>query len=84
MRFAIVGVLALIMFIPLFFAAEVINARKHYSQSTIDTVGQEWGGRQSLSGPVMVIPVERPYTQVKTRPKIDPATGLAMIDATTG
>jgi inner membrane protein len=82
-RFAIVGALTLIMFIPLFFAAELINERKRYSQSTIESVGQEWGGAQSLSGPVMVIPVERHYTVIEQRQKLDPVTNAILRDPVT-
>ncbi|MGH1412057.1 MAG: cell envelope integrity protein CreD [Pelagimonas sp.] len=83
-RFIVVGILVLLMFIPLFFAAEVINSRKFYSQDTIRTVGLEWGGQQTISGPFLVIPVEREVTTLKSRPKIDPETGLVMTHAETG
>ncbi|WP_299923134.1 cell envelope integrity protein CreD [uncultured Pelagimonas sp.] len=83
-RFIIVGILVLLMFIPLFFAAEVINSRKFYSQDTIRNVGMEWGGQQTLSGPFLVIPVEREVTTLKSRPKIDPDTGLVMTHPDTG
>ncbi|MCT4558237.1 MAG: cell envelope integrity protein CreD [Pelagimonas sp.] len=79
-RFAIVGLLTLFMFIPLFFAAEVIDGRKRYSQSTIQTVGAEWGGAQRLSGPVMVIPVERHYTVTVRKTKRDPESGAVLRD----
>lgn len=83
-RFLVVGILVLLMFIPLFFAGEVINSRKHYSQETIRNVGMEWGGQQVLSGPFLVIPVEREVTTISARPKIDPQTGLVMTHPETG
>ncbi|MBS0126411.1 cell envelope integrity protein CreD [Thetidibacter halocola] len=80
-RFLVVGLLVLLMFVPLFFAAEVIDSRKSYSQSTIDSVGEEWGGPQVLAGPQLVIPVERTVTRLATRPRLDPATGAVLTDA---
>lgn len=83
-RFIVVGILVLLMFIPLFFAAEIVNDRKSYSRQTIESVGREWGGAQSLSGPQLVIPVEQTVTRLSTRPRLDPATGAVMIDSETG
>lgn len=70
-RFLIVGLLVVLMFVPLFFAAEIVQGRKSFSATTIETVGQEWGGAQVLSGPQLVIPVERTVTQFSTRVKVD-------------
>jgi len=83
-RFLVVSFLVLLMFIPLFFAAEVINSRKSHSQSTVDSVGREWGGAQSLSGPQLVIPVEATVTRMAQRPKLDPETGVVLVDADSG
>lgn len=79
-RFLVVGFLVLLMFVPLFFAAEVIDGRKAYSRSTIDAVGQEWGGPQVLVGPQLMIPVERSVTRLATRPRLDPVTGAVLTD----
>ena len=83
-RFLIVGLLTLLMFIPLFFAAEVVNSRKSYSEATINSVGEEWGGRQYVYGPQLVIPVETTVTRVATRPRVDPETGVVLTDPDTG
>ena len=80
-RFFVVGLLALLMFIPLFFVSEVVNDRKRYSEATIDDVGREWGGEQLLSGPQLVIPVTEDVTTQKRRDLIDPATGQPQRDA---
>lgn len=80
-RFLTVGFLVLIMFIPQFFAAEVIQSRKDYSASTIESVSSEWGGPQVITGPVMVIPVEQRETIVTTRRKLDPVTGAQITNA---
>ncbi|MFZ7093476.1 cell envelope integrity protein CreD [Primorskyibacter sp. 2E233] len=83
-RFFIVGFLVLLMFIPLFFAAEVIQERKFYSEQTLREVGKEWGGAQSLSGPQLVIPVEETITRLATRPRLDPLSGIVMTDPVSG
>ncbi|WP_251363974.1 cell envelope integrity protein CreD [Epibacterium ulvae] len=83
-RFLIVGALVLLMFVPLFFAAEIIQGRKSFSISTIESVGREWGGAQILSGPQLVIPVQREVTRFISRPKVNPVTGAVMLDPETG
>ncbi len=57
-RFFVVGVLAFLMFIPLIMVTETIQSRRGYSESTITSVGREWGGVQLIRGPQLVIPVE--------------------------
>ncbi|NKX43355.1 cell envelope integrity protein CreD [Roseicyclus persicicus] len=74
-RFLIVGLLALLMFIPLFFVSAVIDDRAEFSRRAVSEVGFEWGGSQLLSGPVLIIPVEGPVTISELVPVIDPATG---------
>lgn len=74
-RFLIVGLLALLMCIPLFFVSAVIDDRADFSRQTIRDVGGEWGGSQLLSGPVMILPVEGPVTVSEQVDRIDPQTG---------
>ncbi|MEQ8365188.1 MAG: cell envelope integrity protein CreD [Roseicyclus sp.] len=74
-RFLIVGLLALLMFIPLFFVSAVIDDRANFSRQTVREVGQEWGGSQLLSGPFLIIPVEGPVTISEPVQVTDPATG---------
>ncbi|MEM1237989.1 MAG: inner membrane CreD family protein, partial [Pseudomonadota bacterium] len=61
-RFIIVGLLALFMFIPLFFAGVIIGERGSLARSTAASLGQEWGGPQVLSGPELIIPVSETIT----------------------
>ncbi|WP_226779335.1 cell envelope integrity protein CreD [Oceaniglobus trochenteri] len=80
-RFLIVGLLALFMFIPLFFVGEIVGERAEYSRRTIEDVGQEWGGRQVIAGPRLVLPLEGPLTRTERREILDPATGLTRIES---
>ena len=66
-RFLIVGLLTVLMFIPLFLAGEVIDARADHSRNTVSSVGDEWGGPQRVAGPMIVIPVKGPVTRTETR-----------------
>ena len=80
LRFFIVGILILLMFIPILFVSEIINDRANYNRSTRDSVGQEWGGRQLISGPVLVVPVQETVTLREKQPVLDPASGLQKLD----
>lgn len=83
-RFIIVGILCLVMFIPLMMVSDIVSSRLSYSESTINSVGQEWGGRQTISGPQVVVPVKARVKVTELRNVIDPATGLVLQDAETG
>jgi len=74
-RFFVVGILVLLMFIPLFFVGEIIDSRADYNRQTIWDVGNEWGGAQTVSGPLLVIPVEGPVEREVEREVTDPNTG---------
>ncbi|WP_095587270.1 cell envelope integrity protein CreD [Actibacterium ureilyticum] len=82
--FFVAGVMTLLMFIPQFFAAEVINSRGQYSRATISDVSREWGGPQRFGGPLLVVPVSAQVTQKKRVEVIDPVTGMVMVDPVKG
>ncbi|MEM7545525.1 MAG: cell envelope integrity protein CreD [Pseudomonadota bacterium] len=84
-RFLVVGVLALLMYVPLFLVGGIIESRVAYSRATIAEVGHEWGGRQTLVGPRLIIPVKGPVTREEQRMKIDPVSGersFELVDVT--
>lgn len=81
LRFIIVGLLVFLMTIPVFFVGSIIDARADYNRQTLSSVGQEWGGQQLLSGPVLVVPVEETVTVRERREVIDPLTGVQRLDA---
>ncbi len=80
LRFLMVGLLILLMFIPVLFVGDIIDARADYNRSTRSSVGQEWGGQQSISGPVMVIPVQETVMVRERREVLDPETGIQRLD----
>lgn len=73
-RFFIVGLLVLLMFIPLFFVGLVINDRKGLQRSTVQSIGEEWGGAQTVSGPQLIVPVGAPVTVRRTREVVNTDT----------
>jgi inner membrane protein len=79
-RFLVVGLLALLMFIPLWFVSAVVEDRTRLSEQTIRDVGEEWGGTQLLSGPVLILPVEGPVQVPQTVEVTDPQTAQARQD----
>lgn len=80
-RFFIVGLLILLMIIPVMFVGDIINERADYNRDTRQSVGQEWGGRQALSGPVLIIPVQETVVVREKREVVDPETGIQKLDA---
>lgn len=79
-RFIVVGVLTLLMFIPLNLVSGVVQERARYSDSTIETISREWGGQQLISGPLLVIPVTQDVVYQRKREAVDPATGRTIRD----
>lgn len=80
LRFIMVGLLALLMFIPLSLVSDIVQERAHYSDQTVETISNEWGGRQLLSGPMLVIPVTEEVTYKRKREAIDQVTGRTLRD----
>jgi len=80
LRFLIVGLLALLMFVPVNLVSDVVQSRADYSRNTIQDVSEEWGGAQLLSGPLLLIPVEEPVVYDRRREVVDPETGRVLRD----
>lgn len=59
-RFGLVAVIALVLLIPLVLVENIVDERAGLYRSVVNQIGQTWGGRQEMYGPVLVIPyVER-------------------------
>ncbi len=83
-RFLVVGLLVLLMFVPLFFVSEVVDQRRNYSRGAMNSVGNEWGGPQTFTGPRLVVPVQATVPQTRKEPVLDPETQLPLKDEKTG
>ena len=82
LRFFILCLLVLLMFVPLFFVGAVIDSRSDYSRSAAASVGRDWGGPQIIAGPQIVVPVEGPVTRFEERSVTDPRTGVVRMELT--
>jgi inner membrane protein len=80
-RFLMVGLLTLLMAIPLFLAGAVILDRASTAEATRDALGREWGGPQTLAGPVLLVPVEGAVQRIEERQVADPATGAVRTES---
>ncbi len=57
-KIAIVGLLTLLLLIPVAMINETIHDRKRTASEAEANIMQSWGGRQLVSGPILVIPYE--------------------------
>lgn len=64
-RFGIMIGLIVLMFVPLIFIGLVIEERADYQGEVREEVGTQWGGRQVVTGPLLVVPVEVEVTEEK-------------------
>ena len=60
LRVGIIAVLALLMLIPLSRVESLIHEREWRKQEAQDEVSANWGGRQTVVGPVISVPYEIP------------------------
>ena len=75
LRFIIVGALAFLMFLPLGLVSDIIQERSNYSDQTISSLSNEWGGKHLFSGPLLEIPVTEEVTYDRRREAVDGVTG---------
>jgi inner membrane protein len=65
-RTVVVALLVLLMLIPLFMVENVVRERNRYHQQVLQDIAATWGGKQTLVGPVMVLPYVEHFTSVDT------------------
>lgn len=58
-KFIILGVLTLALMIPLLLVFLIVGERESYSRQAVTEVGRKWGRAQAISGPYLVVPLER-------------------------
>lgn len=58
----IIGVLALLLLVPLFYVKGLIAEREERQQEAVAEISNKWAGRQHIAGPVIAIP----YTFTET------------------
>lgn len=65
-RAIIIALFVLLMLIPSFMVSEVVQERQSYHERMLDEVASTWGGKQTLVGPILVIPYVEHFTSVDT------------------
>lgn len=56
LRLATMATLTLVLMIPLAIVSDLVNDRSIRHDDTVHDIGNEWSGRQTLLGPVVVVP----------------------------
>lgn len=56
-------ILAILLQIPIFFISGVINDREYSYKKMVEEIGNEWGKKQTVAGPFLMIPYK--YTESK-------------------
>ncbi|HWA36301.1 MAG TPA: cell envelope integrity protein CreD [Burkholderiales bacterium] len=60
-----VGVLALLLMIPAAMIRELVAERQKRAAEAVDGIAEGWGKRQAISGPYLLLPYDRSWTDVK-------------------
>jgi len=66
LRTIVVSLLGLLMLVPLFFVDKVVKERQAHYQTALNGIAERWGGKQTLIGPVLVVPYVEHFTSVDT------------------
>ncbi len=56
LRLIAIALITLILMIPLAIIADLVNDRSETHQETLTDIGEEWSSKQTLLGPVVVVP----------------------------
>ena len=65
-RFAIIGLIALMMLIPLGKIGSVVDERSGLYDKVLHNIASQWGSPQEITGPVLVIPITEKYDVIET------------------
>ncbi|QTR47341.1 cell envelope integrity protein CreD [Thiothrix litoralis] len=65
-RTVVIILLGLLMLIPLLMAEKVVTDRNTYYQEALHNIAASWGKKQTLTGPVLVVPYVEHFTNVDT------------------
>ncbi|MFN0157193.1 MAG: cell envelope integrity protein CreD [Bacteroidota bacterium] len=59
LRITIIGCLTIVMLIPSLLIMELISDREQTRDKTTADVSEQWGGKQTLAGPILTLPFKR-------------------------
>lgn len=66
-RLAIMSLLSLFLMVPMTMVDSMVRERSNRRDDAVSEVGASWGGRQTISGPVLVVPFTQAWTDDKGR-----------------
>ena len=62
-----VGMVGFVLLVPLLMVYALVSDRQHQARVAQDSITAGWGGAQTLSGPVLIIPYDEVTTQTENR-----------------
>lgn len=65
-KLALTGLVALVLIVPLMMVYALVYDRENQSQTAQASIAAGWGGAQTVTGPVLVIPWTEQVTQTQT------------------
>jgi inner membrane protein len=68
-RLALMSLLSLFLMVPMTMVDSMVRERSNRRDDAVSEVGTSWGGRQTVSGPVLVVPYTQTWTDEKGRPQ---------------
>ncbi len=70
-RFGIIAVLVILMSVPLSMVGDLVRERSRLYHSVLNDIARTWGGRQTLSGPALMIPYTEKHVAVEEKTDAD-------------
>ncbi|RLA57325.1 MAG: cell envelope integrity protein CreD [Epsilonproteobacteria bacterium] len=61
-RFLIIGIIAIIMFIPLGSVSSIVEERNSLYTKVLHNIASQWGNPQIVTGPALIVPITEQYT----------------------
>jgi inner membrane protein len=68
-RLAIMSLLTMFLMVPMAMVDSLVRERSSRRDDAVKEVGQGWGGQQTVSGPVLVVPYTQTWNDENGRPK---------------
>lgn len=65
LRLLTVGALTLVLQIPIVSISHLVSERRERRQEAFDEVAAKWGNAQAITGPVLVLPYQHRWTEVR-------------------
>ena len=70
-RFGIIAALVILMSVPLAMVSDLVRERSRLYHSVLNDIARTWGGRQTLSGPALMIPYTEKHVTIEEKTDAD-------------